>query len=80
MTHQAGTDCFRAVPEGLIFTEGIMCRAMKNPEARVLCGLGDSKRDLQCHRLGYGMSPIIDIQLLQDFLDMVFDGKGADMK
>lgn len=40
---------------------------------------GDSKRDFQCHRLGYGMGPVIDPQLSQDLLDMVFDGKRADM-
>lgn len=43
-------------------------------------GSGDSKRDLQRHRLGHGMSPVIDIQLFQDFLDVIFDGKRADMK
>ena len=59
---------------------GVTADTMKNPEAGILWGPGDSKRDLQRHGLGYGMGSVIDIQLSQDFLDVVFDGKRADVK
>lgn len=52
----------------------VLEEARKNPVG------AHSNRDLQCHCLGHCMSPIIDIQLLQDLLDVVFDGKWADMK
>src|SRR5689334_5882721 len=35
-------------------------------------------RDLEGNCLGYCVSPIIDIQLAQDFLNMVFNGKRTD--
>ena len=38
------------------------------------------ERDLQCHRFGHRMSPIVDTQLPQNFLNMVFNGKRADIE
>lgn len=38
------------------------------------------ERDLQCHCFSHGVRTVIDIQLAQDFLHMVFYGKRADIE